>query len=70
MEIFEIFIFLVRNFFLVGLSFHHTSANFENKNKIIFLDVFHCSSVLAAGGVKTCIVVHGLYTQQGLNSFF
>ena len=36
MEIFEIYIFLVLNFFLVGPSFNHTSANFENKKKGIF----------------------------------
>ena len=36
MEIFEISIFLVLHFFLVGPSFNHTSANFENKSKCIF----------------------------------
>ena len=33
MEIFEISIFLVLHFLLVGPSFNHTSANFENKKK-------------------------------------
>ena len=36
MEIFEISIFLVLYFFLVGPSFNHTSANFENKKKEFF----------------------------------
>ena len=33
MEIFEISIFLILHFLLVGPSFNHTSANFENKKK-------------------------------------
>ena len=44
------FLFII--FFLLVYPFHHTSANFENKNKIIFFDVFHSSSVLTDGGVK------------------
>ena len=32
--------------------------------------IFHSSSVLTAGRVKNSIVVHGLYTHQGLNFFF
>ena len=32
--------------------------------------IIHNSPVLTAGQEKTGIVVHGLYTHQGLNSFF